>query len=222
MKRALTTVLALAMTLLMTMTVFADAGRWDYDGNGWRWIRDNGYVARGEWLWIDGDNDGWAECYCFGWNGYMLANTYYDNSIINSEGMWVNDYGVPYLSQDYTEWGSYGGSYGGGGTTYSADYNGVEVIYPVGTFRYNSQTSSAYVQISRIGGSYIVNYVRDGYDEYGNAVYESVLDATMYQEDTYTFAAVDSFGDYIRFSYYGTDELYDVSFNGGWGEAYRK
>lgn len=57
-----------------------NAGRWWYD-NG------DGTYAKSGWQWIDGNNDGIAECYYFDQNGWMLANTITpDGYTVNGDG----------------------------------------------------------------------------------------------------------------------------------------
>ena len=85
-------IVALAMAALMTagsgMTVFA--GQWQSDTNGWWWQNDDGSYPVGSWQWLDGNNDGTAECYYFDGNGYMLANTITpDGYSVDGNGAWV-------------------------------------------------------------------------------------------------------------------------------------
>ena len=85
-------IVALAMAALMTagsgMTV--SAGQWQSDTNGWWWQNDDGSYPVGSWQWLDGNNDGTAECYYFDGNGYMLANTTTpDGYSVDGNGAWV-------------------------------------------------------------------------------------------------------------------------------------
>ena len=85
-------IVALAMAALMTagsgMTV--SAGQWQSDTNGWWWQNDDGSYPVGSWQWLDGNNDGTAECYYFDGNGYMLANTITpDGYSVDGNGAWV-------------------------------------------------------------------------------------------------------------------------------------
>ena len=90
MKKVLVT--AAIMTAAMNMTVFA-AG-WQQNANGW-WYATNEsgteWYADG-WQWIDGNQDGTAECYYFDENGYILANTVKpDGYYVNADGAWIID-----------------------------------------------------------------------------------------------------------------------------------
>lgn len=90
MKKVL--VIAAIMTAAMNMTVFA-AG-WQQNANGW-WYATNEsgteWYADG-WQWIDGNQDGTAECYYFDENGYILANTVTpDGYWVNADGAWIVD-----------------------------------------------------------------------------------------------------------------------------------
>ncbi len=207
MKKTAALVLSILMSLLMAGTAFAGIGSWQYDGYGWKWRRSNGSVARNQWLWIDGNGDGWAECYCFDNDGYMLSGCYYDYSLINNEGKWVDDYGTPYLSETADEW-----------TARETQ----QVSYPTGTFRFNTEIVNSYVTIERSGGNYNCTFELDGYDEAGNYMYRYLSPCPMYSDGYNAFAATDSYGDTLTFSYYGGDQLYNVSYNGEWGENYYK
>ena len=89
-KRILTMTMAMLMVLSMNITSFA-AG-WQKNSTGW-WYGTNAdnttWHANG-WQWLDGNNDGVAECYYFDGNGYMLANTKTpDGYTVDGNGAWV-------------------------------------------------------------------------------------------------------------------------------------
>lgn len=83
-----------AMTILMTSAAFAgtwkngsgtDQGKWWYD-NG------DGTYAQNGWQWIDDNGDGIAECYYFGADGWMYADTTTpDGYQVNGSGAWVEN-----------------------------------------------------------------------------------------------------------------------------------
>ena len=90
----------------MSFTAFADvwgldesgrwkrksAGAWKQDAAGWWWQNEDGSYPAGVWEWIDGDEDGTAECYYFNAAGYMLANTTTpDGYTVNADGAWVEN-----------------------------------------------------------------------------------------------------------------------------------
>lgn len=88
--KILTTVAAVSVAAMMTVDVYA-AG-WQHNMTGW-WYGTNEanttWHANG-WQWIDGNNDGIAECYCFNQNGYMLASTITpDGFTVNADGAWT-------------------------------------------------------------------------------------------------------------------------------------
>ena len=90
MKLKITAFITLAMSLAMTGTVFA--GTWE-NGSGensqrWKYNYGNGTYAQNSWQWIDGNNDGIAECYYFDADGWMLSDT------ITSDGYQVNENGA--------------------------------------------------------------------------------------------------------------------------------
>lgn len=94
-KRTTTAIMAAIMTLTMGITSFA--GQWNNDANGWWWADDNGSYPVNEWRWLDGNQDGVSECYYFGADGYMLADTVTpDGYQVNTDGAWTTD-GTPQL-----------------------------------------------------------------------------------------------------------------------------
>lgn len=74
----------------------AFAGEWHEDMNGWWYENDDGSYCRNGWYWIDGDHDGWAQCYYFGNSGYLQMNAGYaqtntshaDGYEIDKNGAW--------------------------------------------------------------------------------------------------------------------------------------
>ena len=86
-KNLMTVFATLALAAAMTMTTWA-AG-WQQNANGWWWENTDGTRPVNTWQWIDGNNDGVAECYYFDTNGYMVANTMQDDYTINGEGAWT-------------------------------------------------------------------------------------------------------------------------------------
>lgn len=56
------------------MSISAMAGQWQQSSSGWWWQNDDGSYPINTWQWIDGNNDGVAECYYFDENGYILVN----------------------------------------------------------------------------------------------------------------------------------------------------
>ncbi len=82
----------------------AYAGSWQqdmskpYNDNGvtdWWWSNDDGSYPRGCWAWIDGNNDGLAECYYFNDAGYMLGGTVVNDGTgsypVNENGAWLEN-----------------------------------------------------------------------------------------------------------------------------------
>lgn len=88
-KKLVTAVLTTTMALSMSMTALA--GQWTNDSIGWHYDKTgSGSFAVSEWLWIDGNGDGTAECYCFDSTSFMYANTTTpDGYTVNENGAWV-------------------------------------------------------------------------------------------------------------------------------------
>ena len=58
--------------------------------NVWWFDFGNGDYFKSSWQWIDGNQDGIAECYCFDENGWMYENTITpDGYTVNENGAWT-------------------------------------------------------------------------------------------------------------------------------------
>lgn len=92
MKKQVIVSAAVLMTLAMAGTSFAgvwkngvvpNENRWWYEDEDRTW-------AESEWRWLDGNQDGVAECYAFDEEGWMYANTTTpDGYQVNQDGAWV-------------------------------------------------------------------------------------------------------------------------------------
>lgn len=83
-------VFALVCVGLMSMTVYA--GTWEKDSQGWMYRNNDNSTLRDVWQWIDGNNDGIAECYYFDSEGYCLTNTTTpDGYKVNADGAWIEN-----------------------------------------------------------------------------------------------------------------------------------
>lgn len=82
--------LALAVMTMLSLAIPVSAAVWQQDDTGWWYQEDNGSYPVNTWKWIDGNNDGVAECYYFNEKGYMLSNTTTpDGYQVNASGAWV-------------------------------------------------------------------------------------------------------------------------------------
>ncbi|MDO4961667.1 MAG: hypothetical protein Q4E57_07435 [Eubacteriales bacterium] len=84
-KFSLVTLMTLIISAFLGMSAFAG---WENTSYGWRYFDGYGYLAD-TWQWIDGNGDGYAECYCFSPEGYMYRNCYVDNEYVNADGAWT-------------------------------------------------------------------------------------------------------------------------------------
>ena len=58
--------------------------------NAWWFDFGNGDYFKSSWQWIDGNQDGISECYCFDENGWMYENTITpDGYTVNENGAWT-------------------------------------------------------------------------------------------------------------------------------------
>lgn len=96
----MTAALTAALTMAMGMTALA--GQWNSNSVGWWWTDDDGSNPAATWRWLDGNQDGIFECYYFGNDGYMLADTTTpDGYTVNADGAWTVNGGVQLkFSQD--------------------------------------------------------------------------------------------------------------------------
>lgn len=86
-------VLLTTMLLSCSMSISVMAGTWQTGEQG-KWWYDNGdgSYANSGWKWIDGNDDGIAECYYFNDKGYLLTDTTTpDGYIVNTDGAWVKN-----------------------------------------------------------------------------------------------------------------------------------
>lgn len=82
------------MVISMAMSSTAFAGTWktgaEENQNKWWYDNEDGSYANNGWYWIDGNNDGIAECYYFDSEGWLLTNAMAENSYeVNENGAWV-------------------------------------------------------------------------------------------------------------------------------------
>lgn len=84
--------IAAAMSALLAQTAFAMNLGWQNELGGWKYCTnyDGSEYYSNEWQWIDGNQDGVAECYCFDKSGYMYSNTVTpDGYTVNDNGAWT-------------------------------------------------------------------------------------------------------------------------------------
>ena len=75
---------------LSTNLVFASGWTKGISKNAWWYDFGNGDYFKSSWQWIDGNQDGIAECYCFDENGWMYENTITpDGYTVNENGAWT-------------------------------------------------------------------------------------------------------------------------------------
>ena len=91
-KKVLLAVVPAAM--MFSFTAFA--GQWHQDMNGWWYENEDGSYCKNGWFWLDGNEDGEAECYCFDNDGYALVSLYNLTSKaagcdVNMDGAWVEN-----------------------------------------------------------------------------------------------------------------------------------
>lgn len=85
-------ILLTAVPATLALSFTALAGEWHQDMNGWWYEKDDGSYYRNGWYWVDGNEDGIAECYYFTNKGY-IADQYQktDGYTIDENGAWTVD-----------------------------------------------------------------------------------------------------------------------------------
>ena len=74
----------------MATSIIALAGTWQSDTKGWWYQNDDGSYVANDWRWIDGNQDGIAECYYFDSAGWLLTSGITpDGYSVNENGAWV-------------------------------------------------------------------------------------------------------------------------------------
>ena len=83
--------MALTAGLSVLLCIPAFASGWQKDNTGWWYATNdnNSEWYHSGWQWIDGNNDGIAECYYFNPNGYISVNSVIDNYTVNADGAWT-------------------------------------------------------------------------------------------------------------------------------------
>ena len=59
----------------------------------WVYENDDGSRLSGGWFWLDGNNDGIAECYYIYDNGIMAYSTTVEGYLVNADGKWIDEAG---------------------------------------------------------------------------------------------------------------------------------
>lgn len=78
----------------------AHAAQWTQNEKGWWYDEGNNSYPSACWRWIDGNQDGIAECYRFDESGYLYVNTVIDDCQVNEHGAWVIDQTIQTISSE--------------------------------------------------------------------------------------------------------------------------
>lgn len=82
--------LAATAFFIVAASTPAYAGTWHQDAAGWWYQNDDGTYPANRWEWLDGNQDGIAECYYFNPNGYLLTNTTTPDAFqVDANGAWT-------------------------------------------------------------------------------------------------------------------------------------
>ena len=103
---AVLTALTACAVMLGASASFAGPGQWQQNDKGWWWQRDDGTWPAGEWKWVDGNGDGFAEYYHFNESGYMDHDFWVDGYYVNPDGAWTTGGTVVTVTTGIDEWKS--------------------------------------------------------------------------------------------------------------------
>lgn len=88
MRKVKTLLVTAVLTAAFSMTAYA--GTWQQNQNEWKYQNDDGAYSANVWQWIDGNNDGIAECYYFDANGNLFVNGVTpDGNTVDINGAWA-------------------------------------------------------------------------------------------------------------------------------------
>lgn len=92
-RRMAAVLLAVAAWLLTFCFLSQDAfAAWRLDQQGYYWENSDGSYPMACWAWLDGNEDGIAECYYFKEDGYLLTDGVTpDGFTVDASGAWVQD-----------------------------------------------------------------------------------------------------------------------------------
>lgn len=115
-------VITMMITAICNITTYADTnsynipitghtvmeGTWVKNDIGWWYDNGDGTWPSNTWLWIDGNRDRLAECYCFDSNGYVLESTTTpDGFMVDSNGAWIDNGEVQKIPMTPEKYGDY-------------------------------------------------------------------------------------------------------------------
>lgn len=199
LKRILCTI---PLSLSMTTTVFAswnydngygiyvDDSAWQHDGIGWKFINpDTNMGIAGTWAFIDGNEDGIAECYYFYENGYLAVNTTVGSSYVNENGAAVDNGVVTTFNQEKKTDFETGWIYG----TYKDALLSTDRSAIFAEIGWYSDDGSDYIRIYPES-----NYEKTLFTGIMNPVEGSMYEYAVYDSET---------GDVLKIRYDGLDNL---------------
>lgn len=79
----------LGAVLGVMLSSFQAQAYWLQTDCGWMYQCPDGNFLKNQWEWIDGNFDGYAECYYFDPNGYCSLNQWIDEFQVNESGAWT-------------------------------------------------------------------------------------------------------------------------------------
>ena len=95
-RRYLLCLMAAALSLASAAAGYA--GQWQQgkgrDSKKWWYNNLDGSYPKREWVWIDGDSDGIAECYYFDADGWLVTSSSVSGSRVDGSGAWVDSSGA--------------------------------------------------------------------------------------------------------------------------------
>ncbi|WP_051671396.1 hypothetical protein [Oribacterium sp. P6A1] len=139
--------LCAAIGVMSIMSSTALAGQWVQIGRNWQYDEGNGSYLENTWSWIDGNNDGIAECYYFDEYGDCLRSTTTpDGYYVNSDGAWVYNGILQTKNVQVENTDTISGYY-----SFKSDYDHVYKHY-----NYTTDTSLLFIHLQKINDRTII------------------------------------------------------------------
>lgn len=191
--KKIATISILSFILSASFALSAFAGMWLSGRDGWWYSYGDGSYPVSQWAWIDGDGNGEYECYYFNERGYLITNTHSpDGYYVDGNGAWVDKGEVQKKDAEETFYAranrQFRQNWIHGIYECHDEYLGAEM--EVG---YYSDSGQIYV---RIAGN--MNYA-----PYHLGYFEGVV----VNQNGNNYYAVGTGGDYIRFTYNGSNTI---------------
>lgn len=191
--KKISSVLALSFALSSFFAISAFAGSWQQTEGRWWYGYDDGSYPVSQWVWIDGDDNGEYECYYFDGQGYLITNTHSpDGYYVDANGAWVDSGTVQ--KKDMEE------------TFYARANRQFRQNWIFGTYECHNEYLGAIMTIEYASDSGQIYVIIEGGMNY-SPYHLGSFDGVVVNQTGNNYYAVGTGGDYIRFTYNGSNSI---------------